>query len=67
MNRPGYPALATRLADGETVITGWSGLPDARIAAICGRAGYPAVTLDMQHGLHDMASIAVVMQQLASE
>lgn len=53
------PALASLLAEGEAVVTAWSGLPDTRIAAIFGRAGYRAITLDMQHGLHDFASVGL--------
>ena len=51
--------LARRMRAGETIITAWSGLPDPRVPAVLGRAGYPAVTFDMQHGLHDLASVAL--------
>lgn len=50
--------LARRMRAGETIVTAWSGLPDPRVSAVLGRAGYPAVTFDMQHGLHDLASVA---------
>lgn len=50
-------ALAERLRAGERILTAWSGIPDARVATVLGRAGYPAVTFDMQHGLHDLASV----------
>lgn len=50
-------SLARRLKAGETVHTGWCGLPYPLVAEIVGREGFPAVTLDGQHGLWDTASI----------
>ena len=51
-------SLARRLKAGETVHTGWCGLPYPMVAELVGREGFPAVTLDGQHGLWDTASIA---------
>lgn len=51
------PSLAARLRADETVITAWSTLAVPALAELLGRAGYGAVTLDMQHGAHDIASI----------
>lgn len=51
-------ALAERLRAGERVVTAWCGMPDPRAPAILARAGYPAITFDMQHGLADFASVA---------
>src|SRR5690606_28727283 len=45
------------MAAGETIVTAWSGIGDPAIAGILAAAGYPAVTLDMQHGLHDVRSV----------
>jgi 4-hydroxy-2-oxoheptanedioate aldolase len=50
-------SLARRLKSGEIVHTGWCGLPYPMVAEIIGREGFPAVTLDGQHGLWDTASI----------
>jgi 4-hydroxy-2-oxoheptanedioate aldolase len=50
-------SLARRLKAGETVHSGWCGLPYPLVAEIVGREGFPAVTLDGQHGLWDTASI----------
>ena len=50
--------LAHRLKAGETVYTGWCGLPYPIVAELIGREGFPAVTLDGQHGLWDTATIA---------
>lgn len=50
-------SLADRLRADETIVTAWSSLPFGLISELLGRAGYPAVTLDMQHGQHDIASV----------
>lgn len=49
--------LATRLRAGETVFSAWSALPDPLTIEAVARAGFDAVTLDMQHGGHDVASV----------
>jgi len=53
--------LARRLKAGETVYTGWCGLPYPLVAEIIGREGFPAVTLDGQHGLWDTAAIVAAV------
>ena len=50
-------SLARRLKAGETVHSGWCGLPAPIVAELVGREGFPAVTLDAQHGLWDTASL----------
>lgn len=50
-------SLADRLRSGETVVTGWSTLAVPVLSELMARAGYKAVTFDMQHGLHDIASV----------
>jgi 4-hydroxy-2-oxoheptanedioate aldolase len=49
--------LAKRLRAGETVFSGWCGLPYPIVAETIGRDGFPAVTLDSQHGLWDINAI----------
>jgi 4-hydroxy-2-oxoheptanedioate aldolase len=49
--------LAGRLRSGETVFSGWCGLPYPIVAETLGRDGFPAVTIESQHGLWDVASI----------
>ncbi len=49
--------LAARLRAGETVFSGWCGLPYPIVAETIGRDGFPAVTLDSQHGLWDLGAI----------
>ena len=50
-------ALARRLRAGETVYAAWCSLASPLIAETVARDGFPAVVLDMQHGLWDTASI----------
>jgi 4-hydroxy-2-oxoheptanedioate aldolase len=56
MPLPGF-SLAQRLRAGETVHSGWCGLPYPIVAETIGRDGFPAVTLDSQHGLWDLNAI----------
>jgi 4-hydroxy-2-oxoheptanedioate aldolase len=49
--------LAGRLRSGETVFSGWCGLPYPIVAEMLGRDGFPAVTIESQHGLWDIAGI----------
>lgn len=49
--------MAARLRAGETLLTAWSAIPDALVAETCARAGFDAVTLDMQHGFHGVDSV----------
>ncbi len=50
-------ALARRLRAGEAVFSAWCGLASPLAAETIAREGYRAVTLDMQHGLWDTASL----------
>lgn len=50
------PSLATLTANGGTVLLGWSELPASSVVGLMARAGYGAVLLDQQHGLHDIAT-----------
>jgi 4-hydroxy-2-oxoheptanedioate aldolase len=49
--------LVRRLRAGETIFSGWCGLPYPLVAETLGRDGFAAVTLDSQHGLWDLNSI----------
>jgi 4-hydroxy-2-oxoheptanedioate aldolase len=49
--------LVRKLRAGETVFSGWCGLPYPLVAETLGRDGFSAVTLDSQHGLWDLNSI----------
>ena len=49
--------LSRRVRAGETVFSGWCGLPYPIIAETIGREGFAAVTIDSQHGLWDVATM----------
>ena len=49
-------SLARRLRAGETVYCGWSALGSPVIAETMAREGFAAVSVDMQHGLWDLAA-----------
>ena len=53
---PGH-SLAARLRAGETVHSGWCGLPSPIVAEVVAREGFPAVALDSQHGMWDVAGL----------
>ncbi|WP_157015401.1 HpcH/HpaI aldolase family protein [Mesorhizobium xinjiangense] len=50
-------SLRSRLQDGETLFTAWSGVPDTLTVEMVARQGFDAVTLDMQHGGHHEDSV----------
>src|SRR5271165_5206013 len=49
--------LARKLHAGETVYSGWCGLPYPLVAETLARDGFPAVTIESQHGLWDVGGI----------
>ena len=49
--------LANRLHAGETVYSGWCGLPYPIVAETLARDGFSAVTIESQHGLWDTGGI----------
>jgi len=51
--------LARALRAGETVFSGWCTMASPLAAETLGRDGFPAVVLDIQHGLWDTASLIV--------
>jgi 4-hydroxy-2-oxoheptanedioate aldolase len=57
-------SLARRLKAGETVHSGWCGLSAPIVAELVAREGFPAVTLDSQHGLWDTASVVSGIAQV---
>jgi 4-hydroxy-2-oxoheptanedioate aldolase len=50
-------SLAHRLHAGETMFSGWCGLPYPLVAETIGREGFAAVVLEAQHGLWDVAAL----------
>jgi 4-hydroxy-2-oxoheptanedioate aldolase len=51
------PSLAEKIRSGATIVTGWNIWPEPLLAEIAARSGFDAVTMDMQHGLHDAVSV----------
>lgn len=51
------PVLARRLRAGEPLVAAWCGMPEPLVAENVARAGFDAVVLEVQHGLHDTASV----------
>jgi 4-hydroxy-2-oxoheptanedioate aldolase len=49
--------LADALRSGETIVMAWVTLPDPLVAELVARSGFGAITLDVQHGLHDTGSV----------
>ncbi|MBV9673651.1 MAG: 2,4-dihydroxyhept-2-ene-1,7-dioic acid aldolase [Verrucomicrobia bacterium] len=49
---------------GETVISGWLSIPSGYAAEIMAKAGYDALTVDMQHGLQDYQSLVACLQSI---
>ncbi len=54
---PVTPVLAKRLMAGETLVSGWCAMPEPLVAEGVARAGFDAVALEIQHGLHDIGSV----------
>jgi 4-hydroxy-2-oxoheptanedioate aldolase len=59
-------ALPERLRQGSPVLTAWCGIPEPAIAGILAREAYDAVTLDMQHGLYDLAAVVRAIPLIAA-
>jgi 4-hydroxy-2-oxoheptanedioate aldolase len=55
-------ALRKSLGEGRTCLNGWSLLPCASTAETFVQGGWDSITFDMQHGLHDYASVVACLQ-----
>ena len=49
---------------GGIVVNGWVNLPCAFSAELIARAGFDSLTIDLQHGLHDYASMLACLQAI---
>lgn len=54
-----------RLRSGAPGFMAWSGLSDTTLVGYMSRAGYDAILLDQQHGLHDTASCIACISEAA--
>ncbi len=60
-------ALSARLREGRPLISAWCSIPEPTIAGLlAAEAGFDAVTLDMQHGAHDVDSIMRTIPVIAA-
>lgn len=50
-------AASEKLASGGRLFSAWSVYADSGVVEALARSGFDAVTLDMQHGAHDVASV----------
>lgn len=57
--------LAGKLRAGKAVVTAWSQLSAPMVPEMFARAGYEAVTLDLQHGMYDFAAACETFASLA--
>jgi 4-hydroxy-2-oxoheptanedioate aldolase len=60
------PGFADRLRAGETVFNVTSLVPNPVLIETLARAGYPSVTLDIQHGFYDYDSVLMGVAAAAS-
>lgn len=51
---------------GRAVVNGWISIPSAFGAELMAKAGFDALTVDMQHGVQDYASAVACMQAIAA-
>jgi 4-hydroxy-2-oxoheptanedioate aldolase len=51
---------------GRAVVNGWISIPSAFGAELMAKAGFDALTVDMQHGIQDYASAVACMQAIAA-
>jgi 4-hydroxy-2-oxoheptanedioate aldolase len=58
-------SLVERFTAGDTVIAAWSMLTDPMLAEASARAGFECVIFDVQHGLHDVASLTAGISAVA--
>lgn len=61
-----FSELAARLAREEATLTAWIGWPEPAIAAALARAGFDAVTIDMQHGTVDFPDVVRALPLIAA-
>jgi len=57
-------ALANKIGGGSGLLTAWVGMPEPLVAGMLAHENFDAVTLDMQHGANDIASIGQGIAQV---
>lgn len=56
--------IGARLASGDTILNGWLHIPSSWSAEIMARAGWDSVTVDFQHGFHDVSGALAMLQAI---
>ena len=56
--------LRTHLTVGKTAVNGWVAIPAPFSAETLAQAGFDSITMDMQHGLMDYATVVTCLQAL---
>ena len=54
-------------AQGGTAISGWLSIPSGYAAEVMAKAGYDALTVDMQHGVQDYQSLVACYQAISAQ
>lgn len=57
-------AYREKLRQGRPCLNGWSLLPGASVAETFAQANWDSITFDLQHGLHDYASVVACLQAI---
>jgi 4-hydroxy-2-oxoheptanedioate aldolase len=56
----------TLLAEGRTVLNGWSVIPGGFLAEVMASLGWDALTIDMQHGMIGQADMLAMLQAIST-
>ena len=56
----------TLLAEGRTVLNGWSVIPGGFLAEVMASLGWDALTIDMQHGIIGQSDMVVMLQAIST-
>src|SRR5665213_4636439 len=54
------------LAEGQTVLNGWSTIPGGFLAEVMASLGWDALTIDMQHGIIGQPDMVAMLQAIST-
>jgi 4-hydroxy-2-oxoheptanedioate aldolase len=63
-HRETIEALSRGMATRPGLLTAWVGMPDPLVGSMLAQEAFDAVTLDMQHGAQDLASVSLGIAQV---
>ena len=61
-----HNTLKKKIADGQQVVGGWAGIPNAFSTEIYAAQGWDSVTIDMQHGAPTMNDLVSMLQAVCT-